>query len=167
MADEVDGLIAAWRRELPGEDVEAMQVWSRIHRLSDLLDAARRESFARHGLESWEFDVLAALRRSGEPYRLSPGALTRETHVTSGTMTNRVDRLVARGLVNRESHPEDGRGVIVSLTPAGRKVVDSSLLDLLATEDELLSGIPGVQQEQLVAALRHLLTKLGAAPASS
>src|SRR5881396_1598922 len=95
--DEVDRLIAAWRRERPDLDVEPMEVLSRITRLARHLDLARRSAFAAHGLESWEFDVLSALRRSGRPYQLSPGQLLRETMVTSGTMTNRVDRLMDKG----------------------------------------------------------------------
>ena len=89
-------------------------------RLARHLDLARREAFAAHEIESWEFDVLAALRRAGAPYELSPGRLLRETLVTSGTMTNRVDRLAARGLVERYPDPDDRRGVIVRLTPEGK-----------------------------------------------
>ena len=96
-----------------------MEVLSRISRLAQHLDRRRAGAFSAHGLESWEFDVLAALRRSGPPYRLTPGQLVRETGVTSGTMTNRVDRLAARGLVSREEHPADGRGVLVRLTDRG------------------------------------------------
>ena len=98
MRDEVDELVEAWARERADLDLGPVAVFSRIPRLARHLDLARREAFAAHGIESWEFDVLAALRRAGEPYELSPGRLLRETLVTSGTMTNRVDRLAARGL---------------------------------------------------------------------
>src|SRR5690606_31482686 len=91
--DEVDRLVAAWRAERPDLDVEPLQVLSRISRLAKHLDRARRAVFAEHDLEPWEFDVLTALRRAGPPYELSPGALLRATLVTSGTMTNRIDRL--------------------------------------------------------------------------
>src|SRR5215213_8870473 len=94
--DEVDRLVAAWKRERPDLEVEPMQVLSRVTRLARHLDLARRTAFAQHGLDTWEFDVLSALRRAGPPYQLSPGRLIRETMVTSGTMTNRVDRLAAR-----------------------------------------------------------------------
>lgn len=157
MADEVDALIAAWRRERDDLDTEPMQVWSRVHRLAIHFDAARRESFAQTGLESWEFDVLAALRKAGKPYQLTPGQLTRETHVTSGTMTNRVDRLASRGLVVRESHPDDGRGVLVELTADGRALVDRALEELLVVEDGLLGDITASERTQLVRALRLLL----------
>src|SRR5487761_620635 len=93
LRDEVDELVDAWRAQRPDLDVEPMQVLSRISRLARHLDIARRGAFADHGLEAWEFDVLSALRRQGPPFQLTPGALLRATLVTSGTMTNRVDRL--------------------------------------------------------------------------
>src|SRR5213080_1342220 len=94
LRDEVDDLVTAWRAQRPDLDVEPMQVLSRISRLARHLDIARRGAFAEHGLESWEFDVLSALRRQGPPFQLTPGALLRATLVTSGTMTNRIDRLM-------------------------------------------------------------------------
>ena len=111
MRDEVDELVEAWARERADLDLAPVEVFSRISRLARHLDLARREAFTAHGIESWEFDVLAALRRAGAPYELSPGRLLRETLVTSGTMTNRVDRLAARGLVERYPDPDDRRGV--------------------------------------------------------
>ena len=155
--DEVDSLVSAWHNERPDLDVSPMQVLSRVSRLARHLDRQRSSAFAAHGLESWEFDVLAALRRAGEPYQLSPGQLLRETMVTSGTMTNRVDRLATRGLVSRENHPEDRRGVLVTLTGPGKDTVDAALSDLLAAEQHILEGLPRAQQEQLAAALRALL----------
>ncbi len=119
LRDEVDDLVAAWRAQRPDLDVEPMQVLSRISRLARHLDIARRGAFADHGLETWEFDVLSALRRQGPPFQLTPGALLRATLVTSGTMTNRIDRLAAAGLVRREPDPQDRRGVLVTLTEQG------------------------------------------------
>jgi DNA-binding MarR family transcriptional regulator len=110
-------------------------------------------------LESWEFDVLAALRRTGEPYRLTPGQLIKQTLVTSGTMTNRVDRLSARGLVSREVHPEDRRGVLVTLTPAGQEQVDAALADLLTAEREIMADLGDADGEQLAGSLRRLLLR--------
>ena len=104
--DEVDRLVEAWRRERADLDLRPMEVLSRVTRLGHHLDRARRQAFAEHAIESWEFDVLAALRRAGTPYELSPGRLLKETLVTSGTMTNRVDRLAARGLVERLPDPQ-------------------------------------------------------------
>ena len=105
MRDEVDDLVEAWARERTDLDLAPVAVFSRISRLARHLDLARREAFTAHGIESWEFDVLAALRRAGAPYELSPGRLLRETLVTSGTMTNRVDRLAARGLRRAAPRP--------------------------------------------------------------
>src|SRR5215210_5488066 len=124
--DEVDALVEAWSRERPDLDVTPMRVLSRVTRLARHLDRQRAVAFNAHGLETWEFDVLAALRRAGRPNQLSPGQLLRETMVTSGTMTNRVDRLAARGLVERYPDPDDRRGVIVRLTPEGRTCVDGA-----------------------------------------
>ncbi|MGL5864991.1 MAG: MarR family winged helix-turn-helix transcriptional regulator, partial [Dermatophilaceae bacterium] len=138
-ADDVDRIVSAWRRERPDLDVTPLEVLSRVSRLARRLDLARSTAFADHGLESWEFDVLAALRRAGHPYELSPGQLVAETLVTSGTMTNRVDRLAARDLVERSPDPRDRRGVIVRLTPAGRDTVDAALADLLSHERDLLA----------------------------
>src|SRR5260370_5539384 len=110
LRDEVDDLVAAWRAQRPDLDVEPMQVLSRISRLARHLDIARRGAFADHGLETWEFDVLSALRRQGPPFQLTPGALLRATLVTSGTMTNRIDRLAAAGPVRPEPPPPGQRG---------------------------------------------------------
>ncbi|WP_260465075.1 MarR family winged helix-turn-helix transcriptional regulator [Arachnia propionica] len=155
--DEVDEVLSAWGRELPDVATSPMGVWSRVTRLAAVLDVERKRCFAEHGLEIWEFDVLSALRRAGEPYRLSPGQLLQLTHVTSGTMTNRVERLRSRGLVLRESDPNDGRGVVVELTPQGRQVVDRALEALVAMEETLLTGWSSDDREALTALLRRLL----------
>ena len=160
--DEVDDLVAAWQAERPDLDVRPMQVLSRISRLARHLDRERRGAFAAHDLESWEFDVLAALRRQGAPYELSPGALLRATLVTSGTMTNRVDRLEEAGLVRRRPDPQDKRGVLVTLTAAGQSRVDAALADLLAAEQALLAGLPEASRHTLADLLRILLAPLDA-----
>jgi DNA-binding MarR family transcriptional regulator len=154
--DEVDVLVEAWRRERPDLDVAPLGVLSRVSRLARHLDLARREAFAAHDLEPWEFDVLAALRREGAPYTLSPGRLLQVTLVTSGTMTNRIDRLAAKGLVARVPDPNDGRGVQVVLTDAGRGRVDDALTDLLAHERDILSTLPADDREELADLLRRL-----------
>lgn len=155
--DEVDRLVRAWRKERPDLDVSPLHVLSRVSRLAKHLDRARRAAFAEHGLEPWEFDVLTALRRSGAPYELSPGQLLRATLVTSGTMTNRIDRLAAAGLVRRRPDPEDRRGVLVSLTEEGMARVDAALADLLRRERELLAGLDQEAQRTLADHLRTLL----------
>ena len=155
--DEVDRLVQAWQRERPDLDVGPMHVLSRVTRLARHLDLARRRAFAAHLLEPWEFDVLSALRRSGPPYVLSPGRLLRETMVTSGTMTNRVDRLAAKGLVERLPDPADRRGVRVQLTDDGRSRVDAALEGLLEQERLLLAGLPAGDQQRLGRLLRHVM----------
>jgi DNA-binding MarR family transcriptional regulator len=157
VSDEVDRLVDAWQRQRPDLDVTPMHVLSRVTRLAHHLARARRAVFAEHGLEVWAFDVLAALRRAGPPYELSPGQLLRETLVTSGTMTNRLDRLETRGLLARFPDPADRRGVVVRLTAAGRRQVDAALEGLLAHERELLGGLDSRDQRRLGLLLRELV----------
>jgi DNA-binding MarR family transcriptional regulator len=157
MADEVDLILAAWARELPDIDVTPLGSLSRISRLAKHLDRARRDAFAAHELEVWEFDVLAALRRQGRPYELSPGDLIRATLSTSGTMTNRVNRLEARGLVVRQPNRDDRRGVRVRLTDDGRTRVQLALADLLAFERNVLAAIEATERTELATLLRRLL----------
>ncbi|HEV7207991.1 MAG TPA: MarR family transcriptional regulator [Mycobacteriales bacterium] len=158
--DEVDHLVGQWQRERPDVDVAALQVFSRVSRLAVLADRFRRTAFAAHGLEVWEFDVLAALRRAGDPYAMTPGALLRVTLVTSATMTHRVDRLVAAGLVVRDPDPADRRGVLVTLTAAGRQRVDAALTDLLRAEETMLAALGAAERDQLAGLLRRLLGPL-------
>lgn len=157
--DDVDALVAAWQRERPDLDLGPLEVLSRVSRISRLLDLARGSAFAIHDLEGWEFDVLAALRRSGHPYQLSPGQLVTLTMVTSGTMTNRVDRLEQRGFVTRRPDPKDRRGVLVRLTTAGRTAVDAALADLLERERALLTDLSEQDQRDLADLLRRLLIR--------
>ncbi|GGX17787.1 MarR family transcriptional regulator [Streptomyces malachitofuscus] len=156
MEDEVDRLVAAWRRERPDLDVEPLEVLSRVSRLARHLDRARRLAFTEHGLESWEFDVLTALRRAGTPYQLSPGQLLTQTLVTSGTMTNRIDRLAKKGLVERLPDPSDRRGVLVRLTDEGRDRADQALAGLLAQERAILGELTRAQRGELAGLLRQL-----------
>jgi DNA-binding MarR family transcriptional regulator len=161
--DEVDEIVERWRSERPDLDVAPLHVLSRVTRLARHLDLVRRAAFTAHGLETWEFDVLSALRRAGPPYQLSPGALLRATLVTSGTMTNRIDRLAAAGLVSRSRDPQDKRGVLVQLTAEGRRAVDAAMSDLLTRERAILTGLGAGQQHELAALLRILLTPFDAA----
>lgn len=158
--DEVDLLVEAWRHERADLDLGPVEVFSRISRLSRRLDLARRSAFAEHGIELWEFDVLSALRRAGEPYQLSPTRLIKETLVTSGTMTNRVDRLEKRSYVVRSPDPADRRGVLVGLTRPGRRVVDAAFESLLARERELLSELSATDSLRLATLLKSLMAPL-------
>ena len=158
--DDVDVIVAAWRRERPDLDVSPLEVLSRVSRLARRLDMARGSAFSEHLLEGWAFDVLSALRRAGEPYELSPGHLVQQTLVTSGTMTNRVDRLERSGFVERRPDPGDRRGVLVRLTPAGRDIVDAAMADLIEREKSLLSELTAAERAQLARLLRRMLAPL-------
>ena len=162
LRDEVDDLVTAWRAQRPDLDVEPMQVLSRISRLARHLDIARRGAFAEHELESWEFDVLSALRRADPPHQLSPGQLLAQTLVTSGTMTNRIDRLEERGLVRRRPDPADARSVRVQLTAAGRRRVDGALRDLVAREDAILGTLDSTERAALAGLLRRVVAPFDA-----
>ena len=164
MRDDVDGLVEAWARERPDLDLGPVAVFSRITRLARHLDQARREAFAAQRIELWEFDVLAALRRAGPPYELSPGRLLRETMVTSGTMTNRIDRLAARAMVERYPDPDDRRGVIVRLTTDGKAAVDAAFTALLDAERALLEDLPERDRAKLAGLLRTLLAPFADGP---
>lgn len=155
--DEVDRIVAAWNRERPDLDVAPLQVFSRVSRLARLLDLARKEAFAQHKLLGWEFDVLSALRRAGEPYELTPGKLIASTLVTSGTMTNRIDRMVDHGLVTRLADPQDRRMVRVRLTPEGLRRVDSAMETLVESEYAVLETLSASDRENLACLLRELL----------
>ncbi len=158
--DEVDELVAAWHRERADLDLAPVEVFSRVSRLARLLDKARREAFTAQSIEPWEFDVLAALRRAGSPYELTPGSLLRQTMVTSGTMTNRVDRLADRGLVERYPDPTDRRGVLVRLTARGKSAVDGAFETLLSSERELLSDLSEKDRVRLAHLLKRLMLPL-------
>jgi DNA-binding MarR family transcriptional regulator len=154
--DEVDRIVDAWSRERPDLDFAPLQVLSRVSRLTRHLDRARRQAFSASDLESWEFDVLSALRRAGSPYHLSPKALLQQTLVSSGTMTNRIDRLVERRLVERRTDPNDGRGILVCMTSLGAERVDGAIATLLENERELLAALSSTDQDRLAALLRKL-----------
>ena len=154
--DEVDRIVDAWARERPDLDFSPLQVLSRVGRLSRHLERARRAAFAASDLESWEFDVLSALRRAGTPYQLSPKALLQQTLVSSGTMTNRIDRLVERELVERRTDPNDGRGILVVMSSRGQERADRAIRELLDAERALLDALSPVDQERLASLLRKL-----------
>lgn len=156
--DEVDRILEAWRHETPDLDVGPLRVLSRVTRLARHLDFVRKEAFASHGLDTWEFDVLAALRREGPPYEQSPGTLIHQTLSTSGTMTNRIDRLAARGLVERLPDPRDRRGVRVRLTDLGRDAVGAALADLLEAERRMLGVLDDDECDEVADYLRRLVS---------
>jgi DNA-binding MarR family transcriptional regulator len=147
MRDEVDRLIAAWKAQRPDLDLSPLGVLSRITRISRHLDIERRNAFA--DLDTWGFDVLASLRRAGAPYQLSPSQLMQVTLVTSGTMTNRLDRLEELDLITREQDPTDGRGSLVTLTKAGVRAVDAAMEELLGRERNFLAPLSSDEKKEL------------------
>ena len=162
--DAVDVVIAQWETVRPDVDSSPIGVIGRVSRLSRLVDRRLGENFARFGIENWMYDVLATLRRSGKPYELSAGDLVRQSMVTTGAITNRIDRLEERGLVERAS-TDDRRKVIVRLTEDGRALVDRIVIDHMATEREVLDALSPRQQADLANLLRAVLVGLGDSPA--
>ena len=156
--DDVDRIVDAWSRERPDLDFAPLQVLSRLNRIGRQLDRVRKDAFSASELEPWEFDVLAALRRGGRPYEQSPKSLLQQTGVSSGTMTNRIDRLTTRGLVERRTDPNDGRGIIVRMTDLGLERVDRAIGELVAKERALLHGLSAADQTRLAELLRRLGT---------
>lgn len=152
--DAVDRILAQWARERPDLDASPMGIIGRISRLERLVRPRLNACFAEHGLESWEFDVLATLRRSGPPFRLRVGALVDQMMITSGSMTNRIDRLEARGLVTRLPDEEDGRVVLVALTDAGRTLIDTAVEAHVANEHAILAELSPDERAHLADTLR-------------
>lgn len=159
--DIVDQIISEWASERPDLDLGPLGVFSRVTRISKHLERARATAFERSGLNTWEFDVLSVLRRSGEPYRQSPKILVLETMVSSGTMTNRIDRMVDRDLVRRLPDPGDGRGVLVEISPQGLILVDAAITRLTDAEEFLLGGLSRIERERLTSLLRKLVVSIG------
>lgn len=157
--DAVDRIRSQWADVRPDIDAAPLEVIGRVSRLSRIFDRHLAESFARFGIEAWMYDVLATLRRSGEPYELNAGDLVNQSMVTTGAITNRIDRLEQRGLVERAS-ATDRRKVVVRLTPAGLTLVDDVVEAHLDFERELLDGLSARQQRDLAALLRTALLSL-------
>ena len=153
--DHVGRIQEQWRRERPDLDVTPQGLYGRLHRLADRLREELEVEFRRFGLGEGEFDVLAALRRMGEPYELAPGELARFTMVTTGAATKRIDRLEAAGLVSRRVSEGDARGRVIALTPAGRRVIDEAFTAHIANEHRLMEALTATER----ADLERLLTR--------
>ncbi|WP_240796443.1 MarR family transcriptional regulator [Streptomyces sp. RFCAC02] len=162
--DALDWVIGQWNAERPALDARPMGVVGRVQRASRLLERGLADCFGEHGLQTWEFDILATLLRSGPPYRLTAGALSRASMITSGAVTHRIDRLAARGLVDRATDPGNRRSVLVTLTDAGRALLDDVLPAHIANEYRLIGALDPEEQDRLAALLRKLLTGLGDTP---
>ncbi|MBN6055572.1 MarR family transcriptional regulator [Nonomuraea sp. RK-328] len=159
--DGVDAIVAQWRTVRPDLDVSPMEVIGRLSRSSRLLERALKENFAAHGIEPWEFDVLATLLRAGPPHTLNAGELSAAAMVSSAALTNRIDRLLDKGLVDRTVDPDHRRRVLISLTGEGLRVVNTLVEQHLAYERRLLHGLDPADGDHLAALLRRLLVSLG------
>jgi DNA-binding MarR family transcriptional regulator len=162
----MDLILEQWARERPDLDCSPMGVIGRISQVQREVFLAQRATFARHGLDAPSFDVLAALRRAGAPYQLTPTALMRTALVTSGAITQRLDRLAEKGLITRGRSEVDGRAVVVTLTDGGRRALDAALPDHLETERRMLAGLSAEERDQLAGLLRRWLIALGRVPGS-
>ncbi len=158
--DTVDRIVEQWQTVRSDVDASPIEVVGRISRFSRIIDQRLAVNFATFGIENWMYDVLATLRRSGEPFELTAGELVRQSMVTTGAITNRIDKLEARGLVVRTTG-RDRRQVIVRLTAAGRELVDAIVQSHMATEHDLLGALSDRQRTELANALRTVLLSLG------
>ncbi|MBK1868518.1 MarR family winged helix-turn-helix transcriptional regulator [Aestuariivirga sp. YIM B02566] len=159
--DRADIAVEQWARERPDLPSLPMAVFGR---LSDVVELVMRDHmnplFAEAGLQPGEFDVLATLRRSGEPYMLSPTKLYEAAMISSGGMTNRLDRLERAGFVERRPDPNDRRGKLIALTEAGKRVIDETIGRHVANEERLLAALTHKEQEQLNQLLKKLIAGL-------
>jgi len=155
--DAVDTILAQWLRERPDLDPSPIGVIGRLSRVSQHIDLALQRNHATLGITPGEYDVLASLRRAGPPYRLTPTMLYQTLMLSSGAMTNRLDRLEQAGYVERLPDPDDRRGRLVQLTAAGVAFVDHAVEVHLRNEERLLAALSAEQREQLSSLLRHWL----------
>lgn len=155
--DRIDKILDQWRSERPDLDTTAMGLFGRMRNLTLHLSREMEKTFARFDLNAANFDMLATLRRSGEPYALSPNDLMATMMVTSGTMTNRIDQLEKVGLVSRSQNPNDGRSFLISLTPQGFKLIDAAVTAHVETQTRLVSALSTEDRTALDGLLRNYL----------
>lgn len=158
--DRLDELAAQWKVERPDLDPSVMALVGRLLVVSELIGRGIDRMAAEHGLDRGQGDVLLTLRRAGKPYRLSPSDLVRSLLVTSGTMTNRLDQLEKRGLIERSPNPDDRRGINVQLTGAGFALVDGLIAEHVANEERMLAPLNRRERAELAALTRKLLAHL-------
>jgi len=158
--DGVDAILGQWQRERPDLDASPIGVIGRISRLSREIERRLEPVYAASGLEPGWYDVLATLRRAGPPYRLRPTDFAATLMLTSSGTTKRLDRLEAAGHITREPDPSDRRGVLITLTPNGRRLLDDAAGEHLANERRILSGLTPAEQHQLASLLRKLTITL-------
>ncbi|WP_369236644.1 MarR family winged helix-turn-helix transcriptional regulator [Streptomyces sp. R21] len=155
--DPVDAIIEQWAAVRPDLDTAAMEVFGRIFRLSRAMGDRMEKAYTRFGISRGEFDVLATLRRSGDPYTLSPRQLSGTLMLTTGGMTGRLDKLERAGLLRRSPDPHDRRGLQVTLTDEGFRLIDEAVGAGLAAQTQVLSRLDDEQAGQLADLLRELL----------
>ncbi len=155
--DRIDKILEQWRRERPDLDTTAMGLFGRLRNLALHLSREMEKTFGRFGLNSANFDMLATLRRSGEPYTLSPSDLMETMMVSSGTMTNRIDQLERAGLVARSQNPDDGRSFLISLTPKGLELIDAAVTAHVETQKRLIATLSEGERKALDRLLRNYL----------
>jgi len=156
LSDHIDRLRDQWRRELPDLDTGPMAVIGRARRVTLRSRPAIEAVFARHGLDTGAFDVLSTLRRSGPPYRLRPTELYRSLMISSGGLTDRLDRLSRAGLIRRPPSPQDGRSLLVELTEAGAAAAEAAFREDMAVEAALLAPLSPSERTLLADLLRKL-----------
>ena len=157
--DAVDAIIDQWAAVRPDLSTKAMEVFGRIYRLSRAMGDRMEKAYAPYGISRGEFDVLATLRRSGEPYTLSPRQLSATLMLTTGGMTGRLDKLERAGLLRRSPDPHDRRGLQVTLTEKGLDVIDQAVGAGLAVQTAALTSLDAEQADQLADLLRELLAE--------
>jgi DNA-binding MarR family transcriptional regulator len=162
-SDHVSNIVDRWRAERPDLDFDPMLVLARVSRLAKLLERSIEDTFALFGLAKGGFDVLSALKRSGPPYRLSPTDLYRSFLISSGAMTNRIDRLEEAGLVVRTPDPYDRRAILVGLTARGHQLIDRAVAAHLANYDRILSPLTSSERALAIRVLAKLIVPLEAA----
>jgi len=158
--DRIDLAVELWGRERPDLDASGFEIAGRLIVAAELLGQRTHAALATHGLTPWSYDVLSTLRRAGKPYRLSPGELSRASLITSGAMTNRLDRLEHAGLVRRESDPDDRRSVRVVLTRRGLGVIDRAVTERFAVARDAVAGLSESDRQRLARILRAVVIEL-------
>lgn len=161
MTDHLDRILEQWKAEKPHVDVSPMAVIGRLGRASSAINSRLAITFAKHALDSSSFDVLATLLRSGAPYCLTPAILARDSMISTSAVAQRLNKLEGRALVTRKVNPDDGRGTLVALTPAGRKLIEAALPDHLAAEHAITAALTEAEQSQLAVLLQKLADSAG------
>ncbi|WP_130176548.1 MarR family winged helix-turn-helix transcriptional regulator [Cryobacterium sp. SO1] len=156
MENQVDRILEQWHAEKPNLDVSPMAIIGRLSRAALAVESRLSRTFARNGLDASSFDVLATLLRSGSPYRIAPAELARDAMISTSAVAQRLNKLETRGLIRRESNPDDGRGTLVALTDNGRQLIETALPPHLETERAITSALNAEEQKLLAGLLQRI-----------